>query len=417
MSHSYILTPKRRSSFCFSYLFAALILWRCAFCTVTFVSQYSANIQILLFFMWLMFKSAEDRTFIGVLLSKGKCLIAFILIIMVFDFIFAGSLSAQTRTFILLFMAYSIMLAYRKGHQKFIKVILILLLADYSYTVFSYFRLLSIDPTYARTFSSGNHEGTAGVGGYIFIYATTLLFSYLIGVAVKKSNWRKPPVLLICLCIVLFVLILRALYYIAIITAIACLIYSLLPITPKRKVTITVILVVVMCLLKDPLANLIFNIAHSISDEFTANKLSEIAKYLAVDSLSDFSSTSRIGLVFTSIKAFFEHPLLGVYNFEAINRYIRGHSGIFDLISDYGIIRATPIVIFLCSALKEIVKSAPSFTREAIKLSIAAFVFVGVFDPIFSSQILMVIFVVIPLLSECINHETVSTPVDLSDKH
>ena len=326
--------------------------------------------------------------YIGVLLSKGKYLIAFILVIAIFDFIFAGSLSAQTRTFILLFMAYSIMLAYRKDHKNFIKTILILLLADYCYTVFSYFRLLAIDPTYARTFSSGNHEGIAGVGGYIFIYATTLLFSYLIGIVGKKSTLRKLPVLLFCLCIVQFVLILRAMYYIAIITAIACLIYALLPITPKRKVAITVILVVVMCLLKDPLANLILKIAHSISNDFTADKLSEIAKYLTTDSLSGFSSTSRIGLVITSIRAFLEHPLLGVYNFEVSDLYIRGHSGIFDLISDYGIIRATPIVIFLCSACKEIVKSAPSFSQEAIKLSIAAFVFVGVLIQFFHPKYL-----------------------------
>ncbi len=416
MPRNYLLPQKHRSSFCFSYLFAALILWRCAFCTVTFVSQYSSNIQILLFFIWLLIRSAEDRRYIGVLLSKGKYLIAFILIIAIFDFILVGSLSTQTKTFILLFMAYSIMLAYRKGHQAFIKVILILLLADYCYTFFSYFRLLSIDPTYVRTYSPGNHGRTAGVGGYIFIYATTLFFSYLIGVVVKKSIWRKPPILLICLCIVQFVLILRSMYYIAIITAIACLIYALLPIKSKRKITITVALVVVMYFLKNPLAELILNIAHSISNEFTANKLAEIAKYLTTDSLSDFSSTSRIGLVVTSIKAFLEHPLLGVYNFDVSNLYIRGHSGIFDLISDYGIIRATPIVIFLYSAWKEIVRSAPSFSQEAIKLSIAAFVFVGVFDPVFSSQILMVIFAVIPLLSEYIDHAKVSAPVELSER-
>ena len=416
MSQNYLLPLKRRSSFCFSYLFAALILWRCAFCTVTFVSQYTANIQILLFFIWVLLKSAEDRMYIRVLLFKGKYLIAFILIIAIFDSIFAGSLSAQTKTFILLFMAYSIMLAYRKCHQAFIKVILILLLADYCFTVFSYFRLLAIDPTYARTFSSGNQAGTAGVGGYIFIYATTLLFSYLIGVVVKRSIWRKLPVFLTCLCIVQFILILRAMYYIAIITAVACLVFALLPIKPKFKVTITLILVVVMYLVKNPLADLIFNISQSISDELTANKLLEIAKYLITDSLSGFSSTSRIGLVVTSIKAFFEHPLFGVYNFKSIDLYIRGHSGIFDLISDYGLVRATPIFIFLYSACKELVKSAPSFSQDAIKLSMAAFVFVGIFDPVFSSQILIVIFVVIPFLSERIDYTMKSKPVDVSDK-
>lgn len=417
MLHNYLRTPKRRSPFCFSYVLAALILWRCAFCTVTFVSLYSSNIQILLFFMWLLLKSAEDRSYIGVLFSKGKYLIAFIFIIAIFDFILVGNVSTQTKTFILLFIAYSIMLAYRKGHNTFIKVILILLLADYCYIVFSYFRLLAIDPTYARTYSSGNHEVVAGLGGYIFIYATTFLFSYLIAVVVKKSIWKKPTILLVCLCIVQFVLILRAMYYIAIITAIACLIYALLPIKPKLKVTITAILIVVMYFLKNPLATLLIDISHSISNEFTAYKLSEIAKYLTTDTLIGFSSTSRIGLVVTSIKAFFNHPLLGVYNFEVNNLYIRGHSGIFDLISDYGIIRTTPIAIFLCSALKEIVRSAPSFSQEAIKLSIAAFVFVGIFDPIFASPILMIIFVVIPLLSEYINYTMVSTPVDLSENY
>lgn len=412
MSHNYLLSPKRHSSFFFSYLLAALILWRCAFCTVTLVSQYSANIQIILFFVWLLVKSAEDRKYFGMLISKTKYLIGFLVIIATFDFVLAGGLLPQTKTFILLFMAYSIMLAYRKGHKKFVKAILILLLADYCFIFISFFRLLLIDPSYARTFSLGNQEAISAVRGYIFIYATTLLLCYLIAVAVKKSVWRKPPVLLICLCIAQFVLILRAMYFIAIITVIACIIYALVPIRPKWKVTITAIMVVVLFFLKNPLADVILSIAHSVSNEFTANKLSEIAKYLATDTLSGFSSTSRIGLVITSIKAFFEHPLFGVYNFKANDLYIRGHSGIFDLISDYGIIRATPIVLFICSAFKEIVRGAPSFSREAIKLSIAAFVFVGVFDPVFSSQILMVIFVIIPFVSEFIGNKIESASVD-----
>ncbi|MEA4894586.1 MAG: hypothetical protein VB064_04915 [Oscillospiraceae bacterium] len=372
---------------------------------------------MLLFFIWLLLKTREDGQYLGMLLSRGKYLIASIFIIAIFDIVLTSSISAQTRTFILLFMAYSIMLAYRKGHQAFVKVLLILLLADYCYTVFMYFRLLAADPMYARTFSSGNQEGIAGVGGYIFIYATTFLFSYLAGVILKKSTWRKAPVLLICLSIVQFILILRAMYYIAIITAISCLVYALLPISPKHKFSIAVILAIVMYLLKNPLADLILSIANSISSELTANKLLEIAKYLTADSLSNFSPTSRIGLVATSIRAFLEHPLLGVYNFKASALYIRGHSGVFDLISNYGIIRATPIIIFLYSALKEIVRSAPSFSKDAIKLSIATFVFVGVFDPIFSSQILTVVFVVIPLLSENIYCTMISAPADLSNEH
>ncbi len=414
MTRNYLINVKHRPPFRFSYPLAALILWRCAFCTATLVSHYSANIQILLFFIWLALKSVEERGYIGVLLLKGKFLIAFIFIIAIFDVIFADGLTAQTRTFILLFMEYSIMLAYRKGHQAFVKILLVLLLADYCYTVFVYFRLLAVDPLYARTFSSGYKEGVAGLGGYIFIYATTFLFSFLISISVNKQIWKKPPLFFICLCILQFVLILRALYYIAIITAIVCTIYALLPLRPKTKFALSISLTAAMLVLKDPLSGLIFNIAHSVSNEFTAVKLLEISKYLAADSLSAFSPTSRVGLVLTSIKAFFDHPLLGVYNFETNAQYIRGHSGIFDLISDYGIIRATPIIIFLVSSFRELLQSAPSLTRDAMKLSMLAFVFVGVFDPVFSSQILIVIFVVIPLLSEYIDCKQESKPTNLS---
>ena len=414
MTRNYLIDVKHRPPFRFSYPLAALVLWRCIFCTSTLVSRYTVGLQILFFFIWLLLKSAEDGAYLNELLLKGKFLIVFIIIIAAFDFIIADSLTAQTRTFALLFMEYSIMLAYRKGHQPFVKVLLVLLMADYCYTVFIYYRLLAVDPLYARTFSSGYHEGVAGLGGYIFIYATTLLFSFLIGISANKSICKKPPLLFIFLCIVQFVLILRALYYIAIITAVVCTIYALLPMRPKTKIALSLSLIFAMLVLKEPLSGLIFNLAHSVSNEFTAVKLLEISKYLAADSLSAFAPTSRVGLVLTSIKAFFDHPLLGVYNFETNAQYIRGHSGIFDLISDYGIIRLTPMIIFLVSAFRELVQNAPPLTRDAMRLSMFAFVFVGIFDPVFSSQILMVIFVVIPFLSEYIDYTMVSTPTVLT---
>jgi hypothetical protein len=108
----------------------------------------------------------------------------------------------------------------------------------------------------------------------------------------------------------------------------------------------------------------------------------------------------RVEHIYRSLGTFFQNPVLGKsyevgFSFAKEAVFVGQHNEWFDIFARYGLLGGLPLILFIGYSLKDLY--IDSHDKNTIFI-IAIFIFLGFFNPIINTSILMFIFVVFPLL-------------------
>ncbi|WP_213422574.1 O-antigen ligase family protein [Bhargavaea massiliensis] len=248
------------------------------------------------------------------------------------------------------------------------------------------------------------------VAAFDFIYGLVILIPLLF-VGLKFSLKKKSLLFITTMfSIVLLSLIVIALsnFTTAYLLLILAILLSLLP--KKTNVYFMFFVFGLMVILLSPLLLefiifILTTIKETTPSIMTQYKLESIISFLYGETNYQ-STTIRATLLRQSISSFFESPLLGVgaYYHDGSTNFIGNHSQFIDDFGRYGILGATPIIIFILIYLKKTkIKVKNINVQNAFVFSALLFIILGFLNPIQSYGILFSAFFVLPLLSRYID--------------
>ncbi len=255
----------------------------------------------------------------------------------------------------------------------------------------------SLDPDLKRMYSG------IGIGGFNYVYSACFLVIMLFHIWFTQRGggqyYRK--IVLISLVIVLTLTIMKASYAIAIFIVLVGTI-SVLVFRSKTALFITATVTALVLLSIQGNMVLLFQKFADIfrKNQIIFNKINDLARTLLSESSSNSTSTSfRVYLYMSSLKAFVNEPLLGV-NGPFGNRlaFIGEHSGWFDMMARYGLLVTIPLFGSIIAYFRNLTKRFKG--TSALLPLVTIFVLFGIYgaiNPVFSLyQISLVVFFIIP---------------------
>ena len=232
-----------------------------------------------------------------------------------------------------------------------------------------------------------------GVGGYGYVFAMSFLTFGAVS-WLKKADKRLDKALLITFLITNYIFIIYASYTTAIILTFVLTVLSL--INNKNSVITGLILIFVMLLLiiiGPWLLELGLSLAESLELDWVELRFTQL---IEATTEGDFSSLKRFRLYMMSIEEFCKNPLIG-------GNGVGGHSEILDALGGFGIFgMSVPIIIIIYS------KFCMQFSKKTSMLLfyIIFFIFAAI-DTVSTMQIPIVVFFVVPLISNVISRNEI----------
>lgn len=279
--------------------------------------------------------------------------------------------------------------ALRFKQVSFFKVQLLIIL----FFCIAYILYVRFDPMAARRLVSTDKDDSIAIGGgFGMPYSLCLLIPYLIYLLKQKLS-RPNKTIVLALLVLGIYLIIRSSFVIAMVVMMLGLSLAVLA---RFKPVYRVIGVVAALLLIVPLYQLLPSVVSSLnSASVIASRFEEMDMIFYEGDLSQASDLSvRLELAFSSLKAFFDNPFMGIgrevgYDyFDLFDAGIGGHCEWFDILGRYGLF-ALLLVYFLF-------KNRPVKTLGA-KISFVVFLLIGFLNPLFIVQIIIMIFYIIPM--------------------
>ena len=386
-------------------LLTIIILIKSTFGITVIFDLYTIPIQCILFFIWVIIASFNDKSYFMKIIKDTYPMLFFLMINISIDLISRDTITEYLYDFILLEMLYCIYLYYEKEHYSFKKLFLYIFIFEFFIVSYSSISLLKENPYFIRDIGSGivdivdQYRGKI-YGNFTYLYGLTFYSVYIFFI-LRNLKFRKKYLVVISLITALFLLI-SANFFIASLTAIlSSLFFWITYQNNKFSLLKAFIFIVVLFFFKTLVAEFFLYLSErQESNTLIAEKYGDIAGFLNQDG-SSMQTDFRILLYTGSLGVFFEHPFTGVYSLDVATNYlIGGHSSFLDALARFGLFRFLPFLFFLYTASRKIYYNADEKCRYATIVGFSIFLLLQILNPIYSITVWFFLFILIPFSND-----------------
>lgn len=237
------------------------------------------------------------------------------------------------------------------------------------------------------------------------VYGIVILPIAMIALFRKSKKDVKHKLIYIISLVVLFAFIIKSNFATAFIFMILGILLSITNFNKKKRMIVSVILIGLALITLFNLDTVIDIITDMLpNDSIIAIRLNEITEFGSQDDIGQSSSfDSRIDLLKKSIESVIANPL-GVgyssnFDYDKIVNTLGLHNEWIDLVGKYGIVVGGLTIYFIISSLIQLYKDMKfSNCSHEIKVSIGIIILLGFFNPIATTSIFLIEFVLVPCL-------------------
>lgn len=363
------------------------------------------------FGMWGILACFRDQKFLLTFIYKARWLLVFSLMLLLFEIYTVGTLNSINSPYIGIVMMYAFYIFYKnEGRIKGLETILLYFLIEQSIKIPICIYLFVNDPLIARRLMDPDIDGLdIPYNGMVpsFHYTYVVLFLILILIAfwsiMSKSMKVWSAYIIVSGCI----LVLVSGFATASILLLAG-ILSVLLIKDKRKLIGAFLITIIFTFfISDIFSSAFVWLSNEwILSDITSQKLGEVALYLATGSAGDSTMIDRFGRTGLSIDAFFDHPLLGIY--QVADAQAGGHTYWFDIFAQFGVLRGFPLFMFYYGWAKEMVEKEIILISNKTFIPLLFIALSGFFNPTIDVPTVPIIFFILPLLNKVIKNKSTS---------
>ena len=292
------------------------------------------------------------------------------------------------------------------------KLLVTIFIVEFLYCGIRSLIFLSSNPYAIRNMASYHVGTTEGAllpvaigGGYPYVFSLILLVPLILFFAKEQKNLTKK-ILMFSLAFFFFFVIVKANVTTAVILCFFGCVFALIKKKSTKLITIGIFVTImlVLSLSQEIFENIIYAIASLFGeDSIISDRLKSIISVL-YDGEIDSAFGDRMVRFAKSIKAFIQYPIFGIgarvgFSYAILNEYIGVHTELIDLLAEFGLPAAACLFYFLRRSYKKVGDNIQSKKGKGV-YTVMGFVYVccGFFDPILSTNMLLILFIFTPCL-------------------
>lgn len=376
-----------------------LMIWRSNYCTSVFVSAYNSGLFLLTFFAWLFMASRVDSYFLFDLLKQSSTLLVFIIINIILNIIFIGSIDQETINYIIIFIFCGIMVFYDCFQElSFKKLAILIILIDTMIKVIVTIGQLEINPGIVKLMSVADASSMDNynilVADYSTVYVCVLLTVFLFS-ALKITKKRIYRIIEIVFLLTFGYFLFKCSFFFALILLAYGILGSIFIKNNRMFLFVPIIGILFVLIFRGIISDFCYYMASQpYWSEIIQGKWNDMALLLGEGADAAYMSDMRLDLMRRSWETFLERPFFGIYSLNISDLSVGQHSAWLDGLGNYGIFRYTLFVVFLVKMFKRLAHK--SYDPRIVYISISIFCLLSIVNPHAFPQMWVFFMVVIP---------------------
>ena len=386
-------------------LLALLMIWRSNYCTSVFVSAYSSGLFMLTFIVWFFMASRVDKFFLSDLLKQSSTLLVFIMINIILNLIFLGTVDQETINYIIVFIFCSILIFYDHFQEILLKkIVILIILIDTAIKAIVTIGALEVNPGIVKQMSVAGASDMENyrvlIADYSTVYVCVLITVFLVsilGITKKRVYQLIDIVFLVIFGFFLF----KCSFFFALLLLVYGIVGAVFIKENRMFVLLPIIGILVVLVFRGLISDFCYYMAQQpYWSEIIQGKWNDMALLLGQGAEAAYMSDMRLELMYQSWETFLARPFFGIYSLNINTLSIGKHSAWLDGLGNYGIFRFPLFIVFLVKIFKRLADKL--YDPKAVYISISIFCLLSIVNPHVFPQMWVFFMVIIPFVTDIV---------------